>query len=510
MKLIRLCCSLLLQLLIVVTFTSPVLAEEVNINLLQMNDVYEITPIGGGTRGGLARVATLRKELYKLNPRTYTVLAGDAFSPSALGTAKINDRRLDGQQMVAVLNVVGLNYATFGNHEFDLQKAPFYERLAESKFDWISSNASDSNGNPFNNVPRSKVLFVKGDDDAVVKVGFIGVTLDSNKPDYVQFIDPIQAAKEQVDHLKNDENVDIVVAITHLAIEDDRKLAESVPAIDIILGGHEHENIQQWHGSDLTPIFKADANASTVYLHKLSYDTSKKNLKINSKLIPITNKIADDKETIEVVQKLVDIGKQAFRAQGFEIDKKIGKLNYALDGLEASVRNRPTAMGNLIARAMLDEVNGAKLAIFNSGAIRIDDVIPARQPITQYDVLRMLPFGGKIMETEIKGKLLQQVLEQGQKNKGAGGYLQTANVSWQANSANWLIDGEVLNPDSIYKLAINDFLLTGKEKGLGFLKVEQNPVQSYEPQIKIIAEKEDIRYATIKRLKKESISVVNS
>ncbi|MFQ4142996.1 hypothetical protein [Chlorogloeopsis sp. ULAP02] len=129
MKLIWKGCSIVLPVLATVAFTTPALAEIVNINLLQLNDIYEITPVEGGTRGGLARVATLRKQLYQANSRTYTFLAGDAFSPSALGTAKINGIPLAGQQMVAVMNALGFDYATFGNHEFDLPENLFYERL---------------------------------------------------------------------------------------------------------------------------------------------------------------------------------------------------------------------------------------------------------------------------------------------------------------------------------------------------------------------------------------------
>ncbi|MHC5822887.1 MAG: metallophosphoesterase, partial [Nostoc sp.] len=180
MKLIGQACSVVIQVLVAVTLATPALAEIVNINLLQLNDIYEITPVEGGTRGGLARVATLRQQLYKANPRTYTVLAGDAFSPSALGTAKINGTPLAGQQMVAVMNALGLDYATFGNHEFDLPENLFYQRLQESRFRWVSSNVSDSTGQPFKGVLRSIVFNVKGDGGAVVRVGLIGVTLDSN------------------------------------------------------------------------------------------------------------------------------------------------------------------------------------------------------------------------------------------------------------------------------------------------------------------------------------------
>ncbi len=494
MKLIWKGCSVVLQVLATVTLATPVLAEIVNINLLQLNDIYEITPVEGGTRGGLARVATLRQQLYKENPRTYTIFAGDGFSPSALGTAKINGIPLAGQQMVAVMNALGFDYATFGNHEFDLPENLFYQRLQESRFRWVSSNVSNSKGQPFTGVPRSLVLNVKGDRGAIVRVGLIGVTLNSNQPQYVSYTDPIETAKQQVQALKG--KVDIVVAITHLSMESDRKLAETVPEIDIILGGHEHENIQQWRGRDFTPIFKADANARTVYVHKLSYDTTKRSLQINSHLMPITEKIPDEPKTAKVVKEWLERGYQAFRASGFAPEQEIAKMPIALDGLESSVRNESTKLTELIAEAMLKEVQDADLAIFNGGSIRIDDVIPAG-PITQYDVIRILPFGGKIAAIEMNGALLKRVLDQGQANKGSGGYLQTAKVTKEISSGNWLINGQLLAPKKTYKVAINHFLITGKEKGLDFLNLQQSG-------IKLITEKRDICFAVIDQLKSQA------
>ncbi|WP_414756179.1 bifunctional metallophosphatase/5'-nucleotidase [Anabaena sp. CCY 9910] len=494
MKLISQGCSVVIQVLVAVILATPALAEIVKINLLQLNDIYEITPVEGGTRGGLARVATIRQQLYKANPRTYTVLAGDTFSPSALGTAKINGTPLAGQQMVAVMNALGLNYATFGNHEFDLPEKLFYQRLEESQFRWVSSNVSDSTGQPFKGVPRSIVFNVKGDRGAVVRVGLIGVTLDSNKPKYVSYTDPITTAKQQVSTLKG--KVDIIIAITHQSIEDDRKLAETVPEIDIILGGHEHENTQQWRGQDFTPIFKADANARTVYVHQLNYDTINRSLIINSRLVPITDKIPDEPRTAKIVEEWVERGYQAFRANGFEPNQVIAKLSFALDGLESSVRNKSTKLTELVALAMLQEVPDADLAVFNGGSIRIDDILPPGA-ITQYDVIRILPFGGKVVAVEISGALLQRVLDQGQANKGTGGYLQTAKVSQQANSRSWLIQGQPLDPNRTYKIAISDFLISGKEKGLDFLNLQQSG-------IKLIAEKRDIRFVVIDQLKRQA------
>ncbi|BAY64196.1 metallophosphoesterase [Calothrix brevissima NIES-22] len=494
MKLIHKACWIVVQVLTTVALATPVMAEIVKINLLQLNDIYEITPVEGGTRGGLARVATLRQQLYQSNPRTYTVLAGDFLSPSALGTAKINGTPLAGQQMVAVMNAVGFDYVTFGNHEFDLPEKLFYQRLQESRFRWVSSNVSDSQGQPFKGVPRAIIFNVKGDRGAIVRVGLIGLTINSNPANYVSYTDPIETAKQQVKALKG--KVDIIVALTHLSIESDRLLAETVPEIDIIIGGHEHENIQQWRGRDFTPIFKADANGRTVYLHQLSYDTIKKNLQINSQLIPITEKIPEEPKTATVVKNWVEKGYQAFRVNGFEPNQEIARLSFALDGLESSVRNKSTKLTDLIAAAMLKEVPDADLAIFNGGSIRIDDIIPPGV-ITQYDVIRILPFGGKVVAIEINGALLQKVLEQGKANKGNGGYLQTAKVTQDSNSGNWLINGKILDAKKIYKVATTEFLISGKEKGLDFLNLQQ-------PGIKLITEKRDIRFTVIEQLKSQA------
>ena len=107
-------------------------AGDVTFTILHFNDVYEITPVEGGRAGGLARVATLRHRLLAADPHTLTVLAGDFFSPSALGTARVDGARLNGRQMVAVLNAVGVDVAALGNHGFDVSEADF-ERGSPSR-----------------------------------------------------------------------------------------------------------------------------------------------------------------------------------------------------------------------------------------------------------------------------------------------------------------------------------------------------------------------------------------
>jgi 5'-nucleotidase/UDP-sugar diphosphatase len=481
---------ILVLLFLAIALAKPALAQTADITLLQFNDVYEITPVAGGKSGGLARLATLRKQLLQKNPRTYTILAGDFLSPSALGTAKVNGEPIAGKQIVAVLNVMGLDYATFGNHEFDLKEDQFKARLKECRFKMFSSNVFDAAGKPFDGIPPYEIITVKGNRGAQVRIGLIGVTIDSNPASYVSYRDPIETAREGVRALKG--KVDILVAVTHLNLAQDQKLAETVPEIDLILGGHEHENIQQWRGSDFTPLFKADANVRTVYIHNLRYDSKTRRLQVESRVQPLTDEIPSDSPTDKVVKEWLDRGFQAFRASDFEPEQVVATTSVALDGLEASVRNHPTLLTELIALGMLREVKDADLAIFNGGSIRIDDVIPPG-PVTQYDIIRILPFGGKVLSVAIEGELLKRVLDRGMANRGTGGYLQTANVSKSPDSTTWVIAGQPLDESRLYRVAVSDFLVSGKEIGLDFLTLQQ-------PGVQLLEEKRDIRFAVISQL----------
>jgi 5'-nucleotidase / UDP-sugar diphosphatase len=465
-------------------------AETIRATLLHLNDVYEITPVQGGKQGGLARVATIRKALKGVNPNTYTFLGGDCFSPSALGTAVVGGKPLAGRQMVAVMNAVGLDFATFGNHEFDLNEEQFHERLRESRFCWFSGNVRNATGGPFPATSEQLVLRVPGKQGGTFRIGVIGLTLDSNRKPYVSYLDPIRTAREQVRQLAG--RVDAIVALTHLSLEEDTALAVAVPEIDAILGGHEHENVQVWRGIDFTPILKADANARSVYVLDLTFDTVTRRLKMGSRLKTITESIPEDPAVKRVAYQWVKRGFDAFRRSGFKPEEVVARVPEPLDGTEASVRNRPTNLGEIVAQAMIRAFPHAELAFYNGGSIRIDDVIPPG-PLTQYDVIRILPFGGNINLVEITGSTLIRALRQGYENRGQGGYFQVANLSRDQNGA-WLAKGEPIDPERRYRVVINDFLLTGRERGLDFLKPDGVNVGPVTPG-------PDIRFALIDELK---------
>lgn len=459
-------------------------AAQVRITILQMNDVYEIAPVSGGKEGGLARVAALRDRLLAENPNTITVLAGDLFSPSALGTAPYGNSRLAGKQIVAAMNALGLDYSTFGNHEFDIKKEQFHERLKESQFTWISSNCFDQDGKPFPKVLDSKIIEVQG-----VKIGIFGVTLASNQAGYVRYEDPFSIAQRKIAELRP--KTDILIALTHLNYQDDIALANRFPELDLILGGHEHENMQLLRGKDFTPIFKADANARTVYVHELRWDkAAAQHLTVSSRLERITDALPEQEKTAKAVAEWQQIGYEGFRKAGFEPDRTVTVSTEELDGLEARVRNGSTRLTELIMQAMLHAAPDTELSLCNSGSIRIDDILPPGT-ISEYDVIRILPFGGNIVTTKMKGALLKKTLDQGQKNKGSGAYLQTANVSGGSGQP-WLINGKKLDEKKVYSVAVLEYLLKVGDSGLEFLVNN--------PGAPVLENKGDIRKALIAEL----------
>lgn len=468
-------------------------ADVARVTILHLNDVYEITPVEGGRAGGLARVATLRHRLEAEGVPVITVLAGDFFSPSALGTARVDGERLAGRQMVAVLNVLGLDVAALGNHEFDVSEAAFRARLTESAFPYVSANVAPADGVAFPRVVPRLVLPVALSPGDTLRVGFVGTVLPSTPTPYVVYADPLITLAAEAARL--DPEADIEIGLTHLAFADDATAAATIPALDLILGGHEHENVRAYRGPRLVPVLKADANARTVYVHRIAVDRRTGVATVASDLVPITDAIPDDPAVAAEVARWVAMASAGFRADGFEPDRVATVTTEALDGRESTLRTRPARLGQTIAEAFRaaagGDAAGVRVALFNSGSVRVDDVLPAG-PFTEYDAIRVLPFGGEVVTVRMPGALLARVLAQGEANVGSGGFLQTAGVA--RTGAGWTVGGAPLDPAAVYTVATSDFLVSGRETGLDYFNAETNP------DVTLVGRHGDVRRALLDRL----------
>ena len=469
--------------------TAAAAGGAIRVTLLHINDVYEITPVEGGKAGGLARVAALRKRLIRENPNTRMLLGGDFVSPSAIGTARVNGERLAGRQMIAVLNRVGLDIATLGNHEFDLSDAELAKRVAESRFAYVSSNVTDSLGRPLLGMPRHLILRLADARGQVARIGIVAATIDQVRRPTLRYRLPLDALREEIARIRD--SVDVIVALTHLTLQTDATLAEQLPELDLILGGHEHENWVIRRGARLTPVIKADANVRTVAIVDLMVRPGERAV-ASWRLLPITDTMPEDANVAAEVKHWTELGYAAFRGDGLEPDRVIATVPLALDARAVIIRVRENELTQLLTSALLAEAPDADLALLNSGSVRLDDVLPPG-PLSEYDVIRLLPFGGRLLEVEMSGALLQQVLEQGDANRGIGGFLLRAKV--EATPTGWQIGGKPLDPVGHYSVVLPDFLVSGGEQNLGFLN-PQNPA------LKVLRTLRDVRLVVIDELKR--------
>jgi len=466
----------------------------VTATILQMNDVYEIMPLGGSGLGGLARVATIVKDLERDDPNTFVVLAGDLLSPSAMTSARAasDGGALNGQHMVDIMNHVGLDVAVLGNHEFDLREADFAKRISESRFQWLGANAAAADGTPFPGVRPNIVLTATNPAGHSFRLGIFGVLIDSNRASYVSYTDAFDTARAQVAAVSA--SADAVLALTHLALADDEWMAESVSGIALIMGGHEHQNIAAHRGPRFTPITKADSNAKSVYVHQLSYDTATSDLYVHSDLVEVNDSIEEDPDVAAIVREWRDRAFAAFRKDGMDPDAPVTTLTEALDGRESAIRYGSTNMTDAIANAMMAAFSGAQASFFNSGSIRIDDTL-GPGPITQYDVLRVLPYKGDLRLTRVKGDVLTRILDAGRADamRGQGGWLQYAGLA-RTDSGTWTIGGAPIDPAASYQVVINDYLLGGNERGLEWIAPASSGIEILPPPAK------DMRVAVIEFL----------
>ncbi len=472
---------------------------------VQVNDVYEIAPLNGGKEGGMARVATVKKLEKIKNDNTYLVMGGDFLSPSVYNSLKYEGQSIRGKQMIEAMNSAGMDYVVFGNHEFDIKENELQSRIDESDFTWISSNTfhKTSDGvqafkrnstRSHQSFPETLILNLVDKDGTEAKVGIIALTLPFNKVPYVHYTDPIETAKKLYNQIKD--SVDVVVALTHLELDEDIKLAIAIPELGLIMGGHEHDMRSEMVGN--VPIVKAHANAKSAFINTvLIYKKSGKS-QVKTRLQYIDETILADSLTEKVVEKWVKIADDNYSSLGFDAHKIILAKTEPLEGRESYLRAQPTNLTKMVICGMEAAAPLADLAIVNAGAIRIDDVLHA--PLSQYDILRSMPFGGGIREVEMKGSLLNQILTVGEKNKGKGGYLlHSEKVS--AKDDVWSIEGSIIESDKIYRVAMLDFLLSGMEMNLGFLTdTNSEIVHVFPAETAITNPLSDIRLALVQYL----------
>ena len=446
--------------------SSAAFAQNIRVTILHLNDVYQFTPVEGGKRGGLARILTLKNRIKQENPNTIFTLGGDTLSPS------VETRTYKGAQMIDAWNAVGIDYAVFGNHEFDIKTAELLQRMKESQFTWLGANVFDTKTNKiFADTPPFVIREIGG-----VKVGIIGLLLPETKETssmeasltVKSFCD---TAKELVPKMR-EAGANAIIGLTHLFMGQDKELARCA-AFDLILGGHEHTLLQS--SSNGTPIFKMAADARELGRFNLNFDAKTKKLEsIDWEVIPVCETIPDAAEFAPVMAKYKDLLQK--------LSEPVGATSVSLDALSLSSRTKETNIGNFIADSYRNAV-GADIGFLNGGSIRAD-LTYSPGTLTTRDVLSILPFNNPVVKVQLSAKTLREILEHGVARSGAGEdnepgrFPQISGMSFKFDTTKpagnrvteILVGGKPLDDAKTYTLATSDFLVSKGGDGYTMFK----------------------------------------
>ena len=429
--------------------------ETATVRFILTGDHYELPPQKG--RGGYAKLASVVRQEKVGEKHSYFVHAGDAYSPSLLST-------LDkGKSTVDMLNAVGVDYMVLGNHEWDFGPEITRERVWESNFPVLASNAIDIDGLPIDGTVRTAMINV-----GPFRVGIMGLITTNTKvianAGSDDFLPVLDTAKVLAKELKG-QGANLIVALAHLDFLEDMELVQS-GLVNVVLSGHDHYYISWDDGK--TVWMDSGENSEKVGVmdvHLKSFmKRGKKRFSWEADMRFVDTKNVPEDRTIALKIKKYD------KFLSKELDIQIGKTNTKLDSHRNTVRTREAAIGNLIADAMRDGVN-ADIGFANGGGIRAGKIYAPGTMITRRDILSELPFGNVVVKLRLTGAQIWDALENGvsQVEKNAGRFPQVSGMSYtfkpKAKAGSRVVSVKIgnkaLNKSRSYTVATNDYVANG-------------------------------------------------
>lgn len=444
--------------------------------LLHTNDHHGVVLPNNG-RGGLAQVAAYVKAVKAANPQVLLIDAGDINTGTALSNM------FAAEPDILAYNIMGYDAATFGNHEFDGDQEKLLRQIEQAQFPFISSNIKTADGNYLGAGP----YLIKEYDGFTV--GLFGITTLRTKiiasPDpSLEFINEIEAAREMVDILRNQEGVDIVIAITHIGDVKEApdhitspELAEAVPGIDIIVDGHSHSFFEAPLKTETGDTWIVSANEWGKYVGHGKL-TIRDRMLVNFTWVPV--EIAPDAEVNAMLGPYIEEANASLK-------EVVGEAAAPFVFGNRLTRYQETALGNLITDANVwyfQTVYNQQIdfAFHNGGNIRAE--LP-QGPITQEQILTILPFENYLYIVSLKGSDIIELFNFiGAIPQGSGGFPQfSGEVRYTIDKSagqdkgvitDLTIGGAPVDPDRTYRFCTNDYILGGGD-GYEVMSRAQDP-----------------------------------
>ena len=462
---------------------------------------------------GYAGLAMVRDAYKNAGYHVLLVDNGDSIQGEPVGTMTT------GEANIKLMNAVGYDIATMGNHEFDYGMDRFFELSKMANFPYISCNFNKNGELQF------APYIIKEFDG--VKLAFVGITtpktLTSSTPKYFQdengnfiygfFEDETgeglyNAVQKAVDDARA-EGASIVIAMAHLGNEAEcspytyKDVIANTTGINALLDGHSHDTdhvemrnkaretvLRQGCGTKLEGVgyLKIAAKNGAMKAGVMMWNNDDFNATQLYQLdTDVTKAVAEATETLNV--KLAEVVAKT------DVELTINDpVAVTEDGKAVRIiRNAETNLGDLCADAYR-YVSGADIAFVNGGGIRVSI---KEGDITLNDILKVHPFGNALCVCEATGQQILDALEFGAKDVPGefGGFLQVSGLTYEIHTylpstvkmdekrmfvgvegeyrvKNVMVGGEPLDLEKIYTLASHNYMLQGQ--GDGYTIFEDN------------------------------------
>ncbi|MCF6242716.1 MAG: bifunctional metallophosphatase/5'-nucleotidase [Bacteroidales bacterium] len=391
------------------------------------------------TRGGFARLASLfNQEKQKYPNATLIVDAGDFL----MGTIFHADEQNEGFQL-RLMKKMGYDFVTLGNHEFDFSPAALAKiinssrdkgeipQIVASNLTFSSeSSADDGLEKLFNEKAIVKYSIIEKNGLKIGIIGIVGKDADEVAPNAkpVRFDNQIKTVKKLADELKNKQNVDLLICLSHSGFYpdnkggyegEDLKLAAKVKNLDVIISGHTHVKTEKAIRVNNTIIVQTGAYVRN--MGRLELDIENKKIKsFDFHLIPVDDKISGNNEINDLINDYKKIvSDKYFKPLGLTYEKPVAETDFTVKRNSLKDKSVGT-MGQFVADAIKYYVDkhseNVDLAIVASGTIR-EEILPGQ--ITAPDIFRISPLGsGKddvpgyaLSKIYISGKEVKKLME---------------------------------------------------------------------------------------------------
>ena len=426
--------KLILATLIATLFLSACEPKEQKLYIVSTNDMH-------ANIDNFPKMAALIDSLRSVHSDLLLFSAGDNRSGNP-----INDRYTEpAKPMYELMNAVGFDLSTFGNHEWDGGPIALRNVLGWAKFPFVCANVTFDDTLQMPNVKPYQIFERNG-----LKIGVIGgIQLGENGlPDFhpknadgSHFVPITDVLPQYIDELKD---CNAVFLLSHCGFEEDMETAAQFPQLDAIFGGHSHTRVTEKQMSGNVMVTQAEAKVKFVTLSTFTFRGGK---------------------IVDKDMQLLSI--KEFPKRNAEVQAMVDKYN-SNEFFRTVVTTNLTPIDNYesLGCLMTDAIRyttGSDMGFQNPGGVRFDTL--SARPVTLKDIFALDPFDNEIIAFTLSGQEIINLMKSCFVTDGGPIYCSGCSYSYKVDDEGQMTDIEVtledgkpLDLEAKYNIVMNSYM----------------------------------------------------